>query len=115
MSRNPQILYSSILPLGDVEMSTASAPAVAEHAVTPFTYEAARYNIFAGTRVAQFTWESSSAEGAPVNSAGLLIRGAFFSDLGVLTGEVAPVLGSVELRGSHDGSTWETVHVYDGV
>jgi|GEM_PF-2712298 len=115
MSRNPQILYNSILPLGDVAMSTASAPAVAEHAVTPFTYETARYNIFSGTRIANFTWESRSSEAVSVNGAGLLIRGAFFSDLGVLTGEVAPVLGSVELRGSHDGSTWETVHVYDGL
>lgn len=119
MSRNPQILYNSILPEGEAHLDTNRAASVpgypGQNIVTPFTYELARYVLVDDVLYGRIRWSSSSSSAHAVNAAGMLLFGDYFDSSGEYTGRSAKMLGTVELSGSDDGIYWSPIHIYEGL
>lgn len=113
MSRNPQILYNSILPLGEITLAESLDGYPGSNAVTPFTYEQARADVWEASRARSFYWSSLPSVAYPVDAVGLLWFGNYINLSGQYTGALAEMWGRVELLGSDDGVSWAVLHTYE--
>lgn len=115
MSRNPQILYNSVLPLGVAVMQRQYSGHPIENALTPFTYEVARYSVTDRQRSNSITW-SSDDQSVFADSVGLLIYGRYFTGTGgSVPIENVDLRGSVVVEGSDNFSSWSNVKIYEAL
>lgn len=115
MSRNPQILYDSVLPLGEaVPPVFPEENVLVSNSFSPFTYEYLWYRVHPGDRTDVIRWESGSG-GVPADALGILLDGYYLGSSSLLSGQAAPLQGSVFLEGSDNGSSWAAIHTYTGL